>query len=84
MQYKKIENLEDLKQKAKNVSLECFISLAEGSARSSKVITYYPETDRFWVWNEIDDTEQNLKSKNLGRYTNIVEALDKGCLWQYI
>jgi len=91
----KIHSLEELKEAAgpqtfewrgkkfTKCGAEFFIVLA-GIARSSKYISYDPASDRFWVWNMIDDSEQNLKATNIlkKQHTNIGEAIEKGAFFK--
>ena len=75
-----IRTIEQLKELAKN-GLECFI-LLNGGLRSSKYISYHPEDNKFYVFNYIDDSEQNLTESQIldKAYTNIGEAMKKGAL----
>lgn len=77
---RKIKDLKELKKLCrKDGGEEFFISL--GIARSSKHINY---DGNFWyVYNEIDDSEQTLTTRELKRDTNIIEALEKGALYMY-
>jgi hypothetical protein len=76
----RIANMDELKALARN-GLECFI-LLNGGLRSSKHVYYDGET--WFVYNEIDDTEQELPGeRGLANGTNIVEALGKGALWRF-
>jgi len=75
-----IRTIEQLKELAQN-GLECFI-LLNGGLRSSKYIRYHCEDNSFYVFNYIDDTEQELTESQIldGEYTNIGEAMEKGAL----
>lgn len=77
---RRIRTIEQLKELAKN-GLDCFI-LLNGGLRSSKHIRYYPDDNSFYVFNLIDDTEQELTETQLldKSYTNIAEAMEKGAL----
>jgi len=77
---KQIRAIEQLKELAKN-GLDCFI-LLNGSLSSSKHIRYFPEDNSFYVLNLIDDSEQELTESQIldGAYSNIGEAMKKGCL----
>lgn len=79
----KIKDLEELKSLSSDNALECFISIAGGMVRSSKHIEYNKDTDTWYIFNHIDDTEQELTTEKLSKETNIQEALDKGNLWIY-
>ena len=82
--YKRIESLDALKKLAsKEGGVEVFIQLNIG--RSSKKIDYNKDTDYWYIFNEIDDTEQEFHTKDLVENTNIVEAINKGALfeWRY-
>ena len=78
----KIKNIEHLKELADGNAVEVFILLNFG-LRSSKNLSYDRDTDKWNVYNYIDDTEQVLKTSELGVWTNIIKALDKGALYKY-
>jgi hypothetical protein len=61
-----------------------FIQLNFG-LRSSKQIDYSPETEKYYILNEIDDTEQELDEKQLFDrvFTNIGYAIQNGALYSY-
>lgn len=86
MDYRKIESLSELKKLASGEEpLEGFISLAIG--RSSKRVSYNEGggTETWWVANEIDDTEDYFSSdEELSLWSNIPEAIEKGCFYCYI
>jgi uncharacterized protein YaaR (DUF327 family) len=77
---RRIRTIEQLKELAKK-GLECFI-LLNGGLRSSKYISYNPDGNKFYVFNYIDDSEQELTESQLldSEYTNIAEAIEKGAL----
>lgn len=79
---KKIKTLDELKELASEGSIEAFIQLSFG-LRSSKNLQYEEDIDMWTIYNYIDDTEQHLKTEELNEATNIIEALDKGALYQY-
>lgn len=81
--YKRIASIEQLKELAKN-GADCFI-LLRGCLRSSKHIWYYPEENRFDVFNDIDDSEEELTESQIldGAYTHIGEAMMNGTLFYY-
>ena len=79
---RRIRTIEQLKELAKAENgLDCFI-LLNGGLRSSKHIRYYPDENRFYVLNLIDDSEQELTEKQImdKGYTNIGAAMQKGAL----
>ena len=80
IQDRKIRTIDQLKELAKN-GLDCFI-LLNGGLRSSKHIRYYPDENRFYVLNLIDDSEQELTENQImdKGYTNIGAAMQKGAL----
>ena len=81
-----IQSLEQLKKLAFNDNgdfVEFYILLAGGLAKSSKRISYYPESDEFLIINEIDNSFQKVNSEEIAKETNIVEAIEKNCLFQY-
>ena len=79
---KRIKKISQLKELAKaDDGLDCYI-LLNGCLRSSKHIRYYPDDNSFFVLNLIDDSEQELTESQIldGAYSNIGEAMEKGCL----
>ena len=79
---KQIKSLEDLKDVCDGVTVDCFIQLNYG-CRSSKNISYDRDADTWYIFHEIDDSEQTVHTKDLKEKTNIIEALDKGALYEY-
>ena len=79
-QDRRIMTIEQLKKLAKN-GLECFI-LLNGGIRSSKFIRYDTQTNSFYIFNYIDDSEQILTEDQIfaSDYSNIAEAMNKGSL----
>ena len=77
---RRVRTIDQLKELAKN-GLDCFI-LLNGGLRSSKHIRYYPDDNSFYVFNLIDDSEQELTEAQIldSGYSNIVEAMKKGAL----
>ena len=77
---RRIKTIEQLKELAKN-GLDCFI-LLNGGLRSSKHVRYYPDDNSFYVFNLIDDSEQELTEDQIldSGYSNIGEAMKKGAL----
>lgn len=83
---KRIDSVEELKKEALNTkgSYVDFFILLNGNARSSKQISYNPETKRFNVINEIDFSYQdNLSEKQLENKTHIVLAIQSGAFFKY-
>jgi hypothetical protein len=79
---KQINNLEELKEICSENVVDIFIYLCAG-ARSSKNISYNKDKDTWYILNEIDDTEQEVKTENLDEETNIIKALDRKALFMY-
>lgn len=87
MAYHKIKSVEEMKKladtKNNEMGLECFICLA-GAFRSSKRIQYMADENLFYVNNEIDDSwQEELTLDQLKTETMIIEAVEKGALYQY-
>ena len=76
MSFTKITSLEQLKDHCEDCQRGYFIWF--GGARSSKTIEYNSEEDQFIIFNDIDGTEQYLKSVQLGKETNILKAIYEG------
>ena len=78
---KQINSIEDLIAEIQLGNHDFFIS--NGLIRSSKYIDY--DDDIFYIFNEIDDTEQSLTSKELfnKEYTNIGVSIKNGTFYSY-
>ncbi len=80
-----VKNLEHLKELAnnKNGDFEDFhIILANGLAKSSKRILYYPEFDEFSLIHEIDESYQEFNSSEIGIKTNLISAISTKSLFK--
>ena len=82
--FTRVNSLDELKQMCDGVSKDFFIQLNFGF-RSSKNISYNKDTDTFYIYNEIDDTEQELNSKTImdEEYTNIGKSIELGEFYEY-
>ena len=69
-----------LRKRNSEYPLGCFIQLNFG-IRSSKQITMN-DTGDYWIYNEIDDSEENVKHSQLMK-SFIGEAISKGALYKY-
>ena len=78
---KQITSLEDLINTIKSGKEDFFIN--GGIWRSSKTITY--DNEKFYVFNEIDGTEQELTPEQLfdEEYTNIGKCINIGRFYAY-
>lgn len=80
-----VQSLEHLKSLASNEQDDCvsfFTSLAGGSAKGSNRILYVSELDEFMIIHEIDKSSQEFKSSDIAKETNLIEAIQNGCLFQ--
>ena len=77
---RRIHMIEQLKKLAEK-GVECFI-LLNGGLRSSKYIEYDCETNSFYIFNYIDDTEQTFTEAQIldSSCCSIREAMEKGAL----
>lgn len=78
-----ITSIEQLKVEAyrKNGDFIDFqVILAGGLARSSKRISYRPNSNEFLIINEIDESFQELSESDLKESTILIEAISKNCL----
>jgi len=81
----KVKSLEHLRKLAiakhkLGMYLECFISM--GILRSSKQIDYFADDKRPWfVFNSIDGSDETLTDEDMEEYSNIGEAIKKGCFY---
>ena len=78
---KQINSVEELIEEINSGNHDFFIG--GGLLRSSKYIEY--NNDNFYIYNEVDDTEQTLTSKELfdKDCTNIGFAINQGCFYSY-
>ena len=74
------KQLDRLIEKNPDRSLECFILLNYG-LRSSKSIS--SDGDNYYIYNEIDDTEETIPHDKLMDSSPIGEAIKKGALYEY-
>ena len=77
---KKINSIEEIKNNEN--SIDCYIMLAGGLARSSKTIRYDKSAERFEIFHEIDGTEETL-TENQFKKSLIYQAIEKGALIKY-
>jgi uncharacterized protein YfeS len=87
MNHLKVESIDHLKTlaSAQGDDFADFVLLiAGGLARSSKRIIYYHNTDEFYIINEIDESFQEVGSKDLHSETNLIAGIDSGCLYAVI
>lgn len=80
---RQIKTIEELKERATDNQIDCFISLAGGLAKSSKTVEFMTDENKFWIHNDIDGSEQTLTAEELSTESNIGEAIQKGALYLY-
>lgn len=80
MDYTKVKNIDHLKSICENKTTDFFIWL--NGLRSSKDITYEPEYKIFYVFHNIDDTENTYTEKELEE-SNIGIAIKAGNFYKY-
>ena len=80
----RVKSLEELKQICDGRMRDFFIQLNFG-IRSTKAISYDRSTDKFYIVNIIDDSEQELSSKEIMDENNshIGKAIELGAFYQY-
>lgn len=74
------EQLDELIEENSDKSLDCFVMLNCG-LRSSKSITF--DGDSYYIYNEIDDSEDIVKHNKLMDSFPIGETIKKGALYTY-
>ena len=74
------KQLDRLIEKNPDRSLDCFVILNYG-LRSSKSITF--DGDSYYIYNEINDSENIIKHNKLMDSFPIGEAIKKGALYTY-
>ena len=83
---KQITSLEELKKEATydDKSVADFFIILNGGLRSSKRVTYFPDTDTYDVLNEIDDSyQEDLTEEQLSNETHILYAIENGAFYKY-
>ena len=80
----RVNSLDELKQICDGRMRDFFIQLNFG-IRSTKAISYDRSTDKFYIVNIIDDSEQELSSKEIMDENNshIGKAIELGVFYQY-
>lgn len=80
----RVKSLDELKQICDGRMRDFFIQLNFG-IRSTKAISYDSSTDKFYIVNIIDDSEQELSSKEImdENNSNIGKAIELGAFYQY-
>lgn len=74
------QQLDKLIEEDSNKSLDCFVRL-NYDLRSSKSIAF--DGDSYYIYNEIDDSENIIKHNKLMDSFPIGEAIKKGVLYAY-
>ena len=79
--YERVNDIKELIEKATEEQQDCFIRL-RGGLRSGKDIRYHPEIERFTVFNNIDETEDDFTLKEFEQSLT-GKALTLGALYYY-
>jgi hypothetical protein len=81
---KQIMSIDELKREAQGEQNVEFFILLNGNLKSSKRIVWDEEDKRFFIFNYLDDTEQELTEAQLldRDYTNIGYAMTRGALFK--
>ena len=83
---KQINSIEELKKEAlyDDKSVADFFIMLNGGLRSSKRVTYFPDTDTYDILNEIDDSyQEDLTEEQLRNETHIIYAIENGAFYKY-
>ena len=59
-----------------------YILVANGLARSSKIILYHPKFDEFSLIHEIDESYQEFHSSKINKETNLIQAIRAKTLYK--
>lgn len=81
----KVESLEQLIHLSSNSNgdfVDFYVLLANGYAKSSKRILYYPNFEEFSIINEIDESYQEFHVSEIEKQSNLLEAIEKGVLFK--
>lgn len=83
MDSKLVLSIEHLKEICSvNGRAEFYVKFANGLCRSGKEIHYDPDSKKFEIYNEIDDTWQSeISEEELHFKTIILEAIEKSSLF---
>lgn len=71
-----IDHLKQLAFRENGDHVHFYILLAGGLARSSKRISYRPNSREFLIIHEIDESDEDVYEDELGVRTNLVEAIE--------
>jgi hypothetical protein len=71
-----VKDIQHLKELCKDHLVDGCILLQHG-ARSSKSVKFDSESNTFYIYNDIDDTDQELTEQQLFTESNIGEAINK-------
>lgn len=80
--YIRIESIEQLKEESKGEDGADFFILLRG-CRSSKHITWDADNKLFYIFNEIDDSDQEVTEADLMDETNIGNAINNKAFFKY-
>lgn len=81
MPYTQVKSVDHLIELCGDDRVDFFIH--GGVWRSSKSIMYDSDNEEFDIYNEIDDSFQEVKKDNLAKETTIFEAIEKGSFYKY-
>jgi len=83
---KRIDSVNQLKLEAaysETAAAAEFFILLKGGFRSSKYISYFPDTNSFDVYHSIHDSwEEDLTEERLSSNTHIVLAIERGAFFK--
>ena len=82
----RINNIEELNNALKEECFEFFILLGGGLVRSSKHIEFASEPNTYYVFHEIDGTEETLTAEDImdEEKSNIGKAIKNGYFFREI
>lgn len=78
---KSLNHLRDLALRPNGDYVHFYIQLAGGLARSSKRISYRPDSREFLIIHEIDESDDEVSEDELAERTYLIEAIEKQCLF---
>jgi hypothetical protein len=84
MEHIRVNSLAHLKELAYRENgdyIHFYILLAGGLARSSKRISYRPDSREFLIIHEIDESDEEVPEDELFSRTNLLDAVEKGAMF---
>ncbi len=81
----KVDSIDHLREICKDGEPKDFVLMLNLGCRSSKVVAYWKGEERPWyVFNLIDDSEEELTEEELRMNTNIGSGIERGAFYHEV